>query len=221
MIQFSHVSKYYSPNKIILNNISFFINKGEFVCLTGPSGSGKSTIFRLIIMEEFPNSGEVTIMRYKSTNISHKRMAELRQGLGIIFQDFKLLYDRSVFENIAFPLRLHCIDQKHVKERVFKTVTEIGLNHKMYDFPKTLSASEKQKCCIARALINNPSVLLADEPTGYLDTESSSDIINLLKQINRHGTAILLGTHNYEMATNIKERTLILKEGIITNQNSR
>jgi cell division transport system ATP-binding protein len=220
MIRFSHVTKTYSQGWVILDNVSFFMNKGEFACLYGPSGSGKSTLFKLIIMEEFPNTGEVTVMQYKSTNISVKRIARLRQELGIIFQDFRLLEDRSVFENIALPMRIKGPGQQEIKNRVLKIVTEVGLNHKMNDLPRTLSSGEKQRCCIARALVCNPAVILADEPTGYLDDESTNDIMNLLRDINRNGTAILLATHNNELVAGFKGRVITLNNGQITSHDA-
>ncbi len=218
MIRFSHVNKTYSPRWTVLKDLSFYIKKGEFVCLNGPSGSGKSTIIRLIIMEELPTSGEVTVLEYKSSNVSQKRISALRCELGVIFQDFKLLEDRSVFENIAFPLQLRGIRSKTVKERVLRVITDVGLNHKMYAFPQTLSASEKQKCCMARALINNPNAILADEPTGNLDKASAGGILNLFRKINTQGTTVLFTTHNIDLARQFRGRVITLDQGRITSQ---
>ncbi|MFH1760580.1 MAG: ATP-binding cassette domain-containing protein [bacterium] len=218
MIHFSHVTKYNYQHWPILDNISFFINKGESVCLCGPGGSGKSTILKLIIMDEFPDMGEITLMNYKSTNISLAKIALLRRELGIIFEDFKLLNDRSIFENIALPLRIKGMGQREIKSRTLKIVTDVGLNHKINDFPVTLSGGEKQKCCIARALIINPWIILADEPTGNLDKESTDEIFRLLEDINLSGTAVLIATHNLELAKRFKGRVININSGKITGR---
>jgi cell division transport system ATP-binding protein len=198
MIRFSDVSFSYGPSTV-LDKVSFEVKPGEFVFLVGQTGSGKSTILKLIYMDFQPTSGIVMVGKYLSSQIQHRDTPQLRRTLGIIFQDFRLLDDRSIFDNVAFALH----------------VTEVGLSHQRNKMPSELSGGEQQRVVIARALVNHPHFLLADEPTGNLDPTTSREILQLLKDINTRGTAVIMATHNYELVRRVNERILQVREGKI------
>ncbi|MBN2104364.1 ATP-binding cassette domain-containing protein [bacterium] len=185
-----HIDKY--P---ILSNIDLRVKAGEFVCLIGPSGAGKSTILRLIHMELKPTRGTVKVADYRSRQIRPGQIPLFRRKVGVIFQDFKLLDDRDVYENVAFALWATGVPGRKIKKRAFQVLAEVGLSHKRYAMPSELSGGEQQRVAIARALSNEPFVLLADEPTGNLDPESTRDVMQLLFRINRKGTAVLMASH--------------------------
>ncbi len=214
MIEFFNVNLSYN-NEYLLKNLSFKIKKGDFVYLTGRSGVGKSSILKLIYFDEFPDSGTVTVNKNSSAQIRLKEIPLLRRTVGVIFQDYKLLPDRNVFENVAFALRVTGVKSNEIKKKVIRVLTEVGLGHKRNQYPRNLSGGEQQLVAIARALINDPFVLLADEPTGNLDTGASEQILNFLEKINRRGTAILMATHNLTLIKQYPHRRLNLENGEI------
>lgn len=179
----------------ILSNINLHVKAGEFVCIIGPSGAGKSTILRLIHMELKPSRGLVKVANYQAHRIQPHEIPLFRRKVSVVFQDFKLLNDRDVYENVAFALWATGAPHRKIKKRVFHVLAEVGLSHKRYAMPSELSGGEQQRVAIARALANEPFVLLADEPTGNLDPESTQDVLQLLTRINRKGTAVLMATH--------------------------
>ena len=212
MIQFFNVNLNYSQ-KEILRHITFKIDKGEFVYLIGPSGAGKSSIINLINFAQIPDSGTVIVNQYSSAKIKYKQIPYVRRTLGVIFQDFKLLGDRNVYENIALTLRVTGVRSSDISKRVLRLLTEVGLGHKRNSYPRDLSGGEQQRVAIARALINDPFILLADEPTGNLDPQSAMEILELLEEINRRGTAVLMATHNYSLINKYPHRTIAVEQG--------
>ncbi len=209
-----HLSKRYD-DRVVLDDVNLQVGNGEFVFLVGPSGAGKSTLLRLIYMDEFPNDGQVIVGSFVSTNMKRRHIPYLRRKIGIIFQDFKLIEDRNVFENVAVALRVVGETNYNIKRRVMQVLTQVGLYHKRYDFPVTLSGGEQQRVAIARAVVNSPEILLADEPTGNLDPEVTSEIIQLLFRINSAGTAVLMATHNHQLVRNFGQRIVFLRDGTI------
>jgi cell division transport system ATP-binding protein len=212
MIEFYNVDLDIDSKKI-LRNISFRILKGEFVYLTGSSGAGKSTVLRLLYMDLFPDKGTVIIDRYSSAKIREKDVPYLRRQLGVVFQDFKLLPDRNVFDNVAFALRVTGVRSHDIKRRVLRVLAEVNLGHKRNHYPDELSGGEKQRVAIARAIVNNPIIVLADEPTGNLDSATSMEIMEILQKINQQGTAVLMATHDNELINAFKHRSIEIKEG--------
>ncbi len=182
-----------------LKGVNLTIRPGEFVFLVGPSGAGKSTVLRLIYMDERPADGQVVVGRFNSNKIAPKEIPYLRRQLGIIFQDFKLLEDRNVYDNVAFTLQVTGAKRKDIKRKVLRALANVGLSHKRYKMPNELSGGEQQRVAIARALVNEPFILLADEPTGNLDPVTTQGIMDLLEKINARGTAVLMATHNYSL----------------------
>jgi cell division transport system ATP-binding protein len=212
MIQFFNVT--FSKNhRQILNHITFQIGKGEFVYLIGPTGAGKSTILRLIHFSELPNSGTVLVNQFSSAKIKRRKIPYVRRGIGFIFQDFKLLPDRNVFDNVAFALRVIGAPSSDISKKVLRVLAEVGLGHKRNSFPMELSGGEQQKVAIARAIVNEPFILLADEPTGNLDPGSAGEILKILESINIRGTAVLMATHNYALIKEYPHRTLTIENG--------
>jgi len=214
MIQFFNVNLSYNK-KEILNHITFKIDKSEFVYLIGPSGAGKSSIIKMINFGDLPDSGTVIVNQYSSAKIQYKDIPYVRRSLGVIFQDFKLLGDRNVFENIALTLRVTGTKSSEVSKRVLRVLTEVRLGHKRNHYPRDLSGGEQQRVAIARALINEPFILLADEPTGNLDPQSANEILEILQDINRRGTAVLMATHNYSLINKYPHRTLVIENGVL------
>ncbi len=215
MIKFNHVTKSFDGVRSVLNDVNFFVERGEFVFLIGHTGAGKTTLFKHIYMEEFPTQGQVIVAGYNSNTIRKKEIPYLRRKIGIVFQDFKLLKDRNVFENVALTLQVADNRKKNIKTRVFHLLSEMGLSHQRNEFPQTLSGGEQQRVSIARALAADPYILLADEPTGNLDLAVAFDILELLKQVNAGGTTILMATHNPELIKNAHSRILEIKQGTI------
>ena len=209
-----HLSKKYD-DRVVLRDVNLQVGNGEFVFLVGPSGAGKSTLLRMIYMEETPNEGQVVVGSFVSTSLKRRQIPHLRRKIGIVFQDFKLLEDRSVFENVAITMRVAGTPNAEIKKRVMQVLTQVGLYHKRYDRPVTLSGGEQQRVAIARAVVNTPEILLADEPTGNLDPEVTKDIIQLLFRINSAGTAVLMATHNHELVRNYAQRVVFLRDGTI------
>lgn len=214
MLSFNNV--FYSYNNTpVLENISFEIDSGEFVFLIGKSGAGKSTLLQLIYMNILPQMGNVKVAEYDSQTIKRKELPFLRRKLGVIFQEFRLLKNRTVFENLAFILEVTNVSSREIKRRVNDVLTDVGLSHRRNAFPNELSGGEQQRIAIARAIINEPMLILADEPTGNLDPETSSEIVEILKRINSRGTAILFATHNYEFLKKSNYKILKIDNGKI------
>lgn len=220
MIDFSHVTKYYDSSIPILNDVSLSIDKGEFVFLSGSSGAGKTTLLKHIFMEEIPSQGTVEVCGFKSHSGSardirkiQKNVPYLRRKIGIVFQDMRLLYDRNVFENVAFALRITNVSERVVKKKVYDVLSKTGVAHKCNHLPNQLSGGEQQRVCIARAIVNSPDIVLADEPTGNLDESISYEIFSLLKTINSWGTTILMVTHNSSFIMNSHFRHLHIQQG--------
>lgn len=196
-----------------LEDVSFCVNKGEFVFLTGPSGAGKTTIIKLILGEYLPSSGEIEVGGEKVNKISRKKLYLWRRKLGVIFQDYRLFWGKTVAENIALPLQIQRIPSSEIRSRVEKTLQLVGLLERARLFPAQLAGGELQRACLARAMATAPEVLLADEPTGNLDPNTSVEMVKLLKEINDNGTTILMATHNEEIVNSLKERVIELDKG--------
>jgi cell division transport system ATP-binding protein len=212
MLKFDNVEFGYSSN-IIFSGLSLQMDPGEFCFLIGRSGSGKSTLLQMIYMNLFPQSGIVQFDKYDSKTIKPKDLPFLRRKLGIIFQDFKLLKDRNIYDNLALILEVLDTPKKEIKKRINDVLTDVNLIHRRNSMPDELSGGEKQKVAIARAVVNEPMLILADEPTGNLDSETSGEIVNILQKINARGTAVLFATHNYEIIKKVNARILKLDNG--------
>jgi len=208
MINFDNISFSY-PSKELFNDISFKIDKGEFGFLIGESGTGKTTLLRMINMEIYPGSGEVVVYGYNSKNIKKPEIPILRRKIGFVFQDYKLLNDRDVFENVALPLYLAGLKPDAIKKKVFNILNEVGVFDSYKKLPIELSGGEQQRVSIARAMVNEPYILIADEPTGNLDPFVSFEIIKLLLNINLKGTAVFIATHNYDIVKRLKGKRLL------------
>ncbi len=215
MIEIRNVSKRFKKGWYALKNVDLSIAKGDFLFLTGQTGSGKTTLLRLIYMDIFPDEGEVAVAGFLSSTIKEEEIPFLRRRIGIIFQDFKLLKDKTIYENVAFSLEVTGQSGRKMREKVMKALTLVGLSHKRNDFPYTLSGGEQQKTAIARALVREPFILLADEPTGNIDPEGSEDIIKILQEVNTAGTAVLMATHDVELSKKMGGKFLNLEQGQI------
>jgi cell division transport system ATP-binding protein len=208
LISFNGISFSY-PSKDLFNDVSFAIDKGEFVFLIGESGTGKTSLLRMINMEIFPQSGEVIVYGNNSRTIKKPEVPVLRRKIGFVFQDYKLLNDRDVFENVALPLYLSGVRPDAVKKKVLNVLNEVGVLDSYKKMPQELSGGEQQRVSIARAIVNEPYILIADEPTGNLDPFVSFEIIKLLLNINYKGTAVFIATHNYEIVRRLKSKRLL------------
>ena len=215
MIRFTDVTKEYARTGMALNDVSLHVAKGEFVFLTGPSGSGKSTILKLIYMEEMPTAGEVRVSGLSTASLRRGDVAQLRRKLGIVFQDFRLLEDRTVEANVGFALEVTGAPRATIPTRVSRLLTQVGLASKSAALPRELSGGEQQRVAIARALVNEPYVLIADEPTGNLDDRATRGIFQLLREINASGTAVVMATHNLELIRRSDYRTIEINRGAI------
>lgn len=215
MIKFEKVSKKYKEGTLALDDISFFINKGEFVFLIGPSGAGKTTVFRLLLAEIKPTKGKIFISGEDINHLAKKNISLLRRQIGAAFQDFKLLFDRTVFENVSLTLEILGKKQEEIKKRVEEVLFLVGLKDKGNVFPVQLSGGEFQRAVIARAIAAQPKILFADEPTGNLDHKTSLQIVDLLKQVNKGGTTVIMATHNIEIVDLLKQRVIHLDKGKI------
>ena len=213
MIRFTHVSKEYARGGLALDDVTFHVGKGEFAFLTGPSGAGKSTILKLVYMEEFPTEGDVRVAGVHSANIRRTEIAQLRRKLGVVFQDFRLLEDRSAQQNIAFALEVTGAPRASIATKVSRLLTQVGLSAKANALPRELSGGEQQRVAIARALVNDPFVLIADEPTGNLDDRASRGVFQLLRDINATGTAVLMATHNLDLVRRSDYRVIEINRG--------
>ena len=213
MIRFFNVTKEYPRSGVALKDVTFRIAKGEFVFLTGPSGSGKSTLLKLIYLAEMPTEGEVQVSGMNSREIRRGDIAKLRRKLGIVFQDFRLLEDRSAEANVAFALEVTGAPRATIQPKVARLLAQVGLGSKGASFPRELSGGEQQRVAIARALANDPLVLIADEPTGNLDDRATRGVYQLLRDINASGTAVVMATHNLELIRRGDYRTIELDRG--------
>jgi cell division transport system ATP-binding protein len=213
LVRFLNVAKEYQRGGVALTHASFQLHKGEFAFLTGPSGSGKSTILKLIYMEERPTAGDVWVSGVSAREASKKEVSMVRRHLGIVFQDFRLLEDRSAEANIAFALEVTGVPADMIRSRVARVLTQVGLASKGTALPRELSGGEQQRVAIARALVNDPYILIADEPTGNLDERATRGIFQLLRDINTSGTAVIMATHDLELIRRTEYRTIELNHG--------
>ncbi len=221
MIEFRNVVKAYSSNIVAVDNINFRIEKGDFAFLIGSSGSGKSTIIKLMLKELDPTSGEIYIDGQNITKLKRKRIPYLRRSMGVIFQDFRLIEDKTVYENVAFAMQIINAMPSHIKKRVPIVLKLVGLEGKENMYPNELSGGEQQRVAIARALVNNPSVIIADEPTGNLDPHTAWEIMDLLQEINLRGTTIVMATHAEDIVNAMGHRVIELKNGHIVRDDRK
>ena len=221
MIELKEVTKEYSKGIAALNGVSLKIEKGEFVFIVGDSGSGKSTLIRLLMRELSPTSGTITVMGKDLKKLSHKRVPIYRRKIGVVFQDFRLLKDRNVYENIAFALRVTETATRVIKKKVPAALSLVGLAQKYKSYPRELSGGEQQRVAIARAIVNEPSILLADEPTGNLDPANSWEIMKLLEEANQRGTTVIVVTHNHEIVNAMKKRVITMNKGCIVSDEKK
>ena len=213
MIETHHLSKLYSRGLYALHDLSLTVEKGEFVFLTGPSGAGKSTLLRLLLAQDRPTEGELFVNGHDLTSLSRGDIQEYRRGIGFIFQDFKLIPTRTVFENVAFVLEVLGVPAGQQRRRAFQVLKWVGLQHRINAYPRDLSGGEQQRIAIARALVNDPALVLADEPTGNLDPDLSLEIMNLLREVNAGGTTVVVATHDRELIRLVGRRTITLDSG--------
>jgi len=213
VIETQHLSKLYSRGLYALQDLSLTVEKGEFVFLTGPSGAGKSTLLRLLLVQDRPTEGELFVNGHDLTSLSRGDIQEYRRGIGFIFQDFKLIPTRTVFENVAFVLEVLGVPGGQQRRRAFQVLKWVGLQHRINAYPRDLSGGEQQRIAIARALVNDPALVLADEPTGNLDPDLSLEIMNLLREVNAGGTTVVVATHDRELIRLVGRRTITLDQG--------
>lgn len=222
MILLDRVTKNYGKsNKPALNRASIHVGAGEFVIIVGTSGAGKSTLLKLLTREEKPSSGKIVVGGIDYDNLKDKHIPLLRRKIGVVFQDFKLLPNRTVFENVAFALEIAGMTNREIKATVPKVIELVGLKGKEKHFPHQLSGGERQRVAIARAVVRQPKILIADEPTGNLDPKHSWDIVRLLEKINKYGTTVILTTHNVEVVNKLKRRVITIDHGKITSDQAR
>jgi len=215
MIELKRVTKEYSKGIAAIDDLSLKIEQGEFVFLVGDSGSGKSTLIRLIMKELEPTSGTILVNGVNLSRLKQRHIAKYRRGLGVVFQDFRLLKDRNIYDNISFALRVTEVPNRVIKRKVPAALSMVGLAQKYKALPQELSGGEQQRVAIARAVVNEPAILLADEPTGNLDPTNSWEIMSLLKEANERGTTVLVVTHNQEIVTEMNERVITMQQGVI------
>lgn len=215
MIDLVDVSKSYSKGMPAVDHVNLHINKGEFVFLVGSSGSGKSTLIKLLLKELDATSGEIEVLGYDLSMMKQRQVAKYRRRLGVVFQDFRLLQDRNVYENVAFAQRVIGRPTRVIRKRVPEVLTLVGLADKYKSRPKELSGGEQQRVALARAIVNRPDILLADEPTGNLDPQNASEIMKLLEEINDRGTTVIVVTHNKEMVNAMRKRVVTMRKGAI------
>ena len=217
MITLENVSKSYAKGQPALNDVSLHIDKGEFVFIVGNSGSGKSTLIKLLLKELEPTSGTIIVNDQNLGKMKRRKVPKYRRGVGVVFQDFRLLKDRNVYENVAFAQRVIERPNRVIKKRVPEILTLVGLAEKYKSFPRELSGGEQQRVALARALVIRPNILLADEPTGNLDPKNSLEIMKLLEEINERGTTVLVVTHNREIVNSFRKRVITMRKGVIVS----
>lgn len=221
MIEFKNVTKVYTTGTEAVHDATFTIEKGEFAFLVGSSGSGKSTLIKLILKEEEANSGNIIINGKDITYLKPKRVPYLRRSMGVVFQDFRLLPDKTVYENVAFAMYIVKATPKHIRRQVPQILAQVGLSEKAKMYPNELSGGEQQRVALARALVNNPSMIIADEPTGNLDPDTAWDIMNLLNDINVRGTTVVMATHARDIVNTMKKRVIQINKGIIVRDDKK
>ncbi|EGG81502.1 cell division ATP-binding protein FtsE [Lachnospiraceae bacterium 2_1_46FAA] len=217
MIELKDVTKEYSKGVAALNGINLKIEQGEFVFIVGDSGSGKSTLIRLLMKELDPTSGTIIVNGINLNRMKHRHIAKYRRHLGVVFQDFRLLKDRNIYENIAFAQRVIETPTRVLKQKVPAALSLVGLAQKYKAYPKQLSGGEQQRVAIARAVVNEPAILLADEPTGNLDPTNAWEIMKLLEEANERGTTVIVVTHNHEIVAEMKKRVITMQKGVIVS----
>lgn len=215
MLELKNINKKFGSGQVALDNVSLEIAGQEFVFIVGPTGSGKTTLVRLLIRDLLPNSGKIIVDQEEITKKNFKKVSELRRKIGVVFQDFKLLWERTVAENVALPLEIIGTSSKETKHKVNELLNKFNLAHLNNKFPVQLSGGEMQKVVIARAMIGSPKILLADEPTGNLDPTTSWEIVKLLSEINKNGTTVVMATHNVDIVNSFEKRVVRLESGKI------
>lgn len=215
MIKLEHVSKSYTAGIPALNDVSLNIEEGEFVFIVGDSGSGKSTLIKLLLKELEPTEGTITINNKKLNKIKRRQIPKFRRNIGVVFQDFRLLKDRNIYDNVAFAQKVIGESNRSIKKNVPSMLSMVGLAAKYRSYPRQLSGGEQQRVAIARALINEPKILLADEPTGNLDNHNAWEIMKLLEEINSRGTTVVVVTHNLEIVKAMNKRVITMKKGVV------
>ena len=221
MIIFSNVSKVYENGSTALNNVSFFIERGEFVFIVGPSGAGKSTLIKLLMHEEVATSGEVIINSIGVNSLKRSEIPYLRREMGVVFQDFRLLPKKTVYENVAFAMEVVGASSREIRRQVPNVLSMVGLSHKAKALPSQLSGGEQQRVALARALVNNPAFLIADEPTGNLNPKTAHEIVELLDEINKRGTTVIMATHAKDIVDQMKKRVIAIEDGVIVRDEAR
>lgn len=221
MIKFNNISKMYENNVKALSNVNIEINTGEFVFLVGPSGSGKSTFIKMLLKEVEPTTGNVEVGNVKLDKLTRKQIPYYRRKVGMVFQDFRLIPNLNVYENVAFAMKVVEATPKEIRRRVPTVLSLVGLSHKYKMFPNELSGGEQQRVSMARAIVNNPSVLIADEPTGNLDPETAKEIMELLEDINKAGTTIVMATHAKDIVDSMQKRVIAIESGEIVRDEKR
>ena len=220
MIEFTNVSKVYDNGTKALNNVSLRVDKGEFVFVVGPSGAGKSTFIKLLLREETPTKGIVKVNGYNLNKIKKRQIPQFRRSLGVVFQDFRLIPQMTVYDNVAFALRVTNVTNRSIRQRVPYVLGLVGLAAKARNYPDQLSGGEQQRVALARALVNNPPLLIADEPTGNIDPELSLEIVELLNEINKYGTTVVMVTHEHELVSRFNRRVITIDHGSVVGDGS-
>lgn len=222
MIYFRNVTKIYDDNKAVaLDGVSFHVDKGEFAFLVGHSGAGKSSVIKMLLCEELPTEGEVIVNGFSTSGLHQRDIPYLRRSIGVVFQDFRLLPNKTVFENVAFAMQIIGSAAKNIRRRVPDVLSMVGLAHKARAYPSQLSGGEQQRVSMARALANNPSVLIADEPTGNLDSDMAGEIVSILDNINKRGTTIIMATHAEGIVNEMQKRVIALDNGLLIRDEQR
>lgn len=221
MISFENVSKTYSTGTEAVHDVNLKIEKGEFAFIVGPSGCGKSTLMKMLLKEIEPTTGRIYINNKDITNLPKKKIPYLRRSMGIVFQDFRLLQDKTVYENVAFAMRVIESNPKLIKKQVPNALSLVGLLNKAKVYPDELSGGEQQRVAVARAIVNNPMMLIADEPTGNLDPDTAWEIMSLLNDINRRGTTVVVATHAKEIVDKMQKRVIAIDKGVIQSDIKR
>lgn len=221
MIQFRNVSKIYNKGISALSNINLTINKGEFVFLVGPSGAGKSTFIKLLLKEEEPTEGNIIVNQEDITKLSRRQVPYHRRNISVVFQDFRLLPNKTVYENIAFAMQVIESSPRDIRRQVPMVLGMVGLSDRAKQYPNELSGGERQRVSIARAIVNNPSILIADEPTGNLDPDTAWEVMKVLRQINRRGTMVVMATHAKDIVDTMQQRVIALERGKVIRDEHR
>lgn len=221
LIQMKNISKVYENGTVALSHVDVSIEKGEFVFIVGSSGAGKSTFIRLLFREVLPSEGELIVNGHDVVNMDHGDVPYLRRGLGVIFQDYRLLPDKTVAENVAFAMQVIEAPSREIQHRVNNVLNIVGLREKYKSFPEQLSGGEQQRVAIARAIVNNPAIVIADEPTGNLDPETSWEIMDIFRHINAGGTTIVMATHDKDIVNTMKRRVIAIEDGMIVRDQAR